>query len=127
MYFEETYATFNAFLSGYDITNIPFPGVYHLYDKTNQRQSEDGFTIVKSAAQMTKKIVQPRLNNLFRQLSDRIDEHDADALTLVAEIKTLLDPSFPRENFQKLESLLNGFKFAQAQKALGKVAKELGI
>ena len=38
MYFEETYATFNTFLAGYDITNIPFPGVYHLYDKSNQRQ-----------------------------------------------------------------------------------------
>jgi mannosyltransferase OCH1-like enzyme len=38
MYFEETYATFNTFLAGYDITNIPFPGIYHLYDKTNQRQ-----------------------------------------------------------------------------------------
>ncbi len=39
MYFEETYATFNSFLAGYDINNISFPGVYHLYDKANQRQN----------------------------------------------------------------------------------------
>ena len=69
----------------------------------------------------------PRLQTLFQELSDAIDEHDADVIRRVSEIKTLLGPSNINEGFLNLESLLNSFKFEQAQEVLEGVAKGLGL
>ena len=69
----------------------------------------------------------PHLQKLFQELSDRIDEHDADVIKLVEEIKLLLGPSSIGYNFSKLESLVNSFKFKQAREALELVAKEIGL
>ena len=109
-----------------EVTRI-IVAVDNYIEKGNQTSSEDGATLEKTSAQVDSTIAQPHLVNLFQELSARIDEHDADALTLVVKIKAQLGRSQLGDNFQKLESLLNGFKFLQAKQVLGKVAKELGI
>jgi polar amino acid transport system substrate-binding protein len=68
-----------------------------------------------------------RFAKLFQDLSDLIDERDADVINLVTEIKTMLGPSNISDNFLQLESHLNSFKFEQAQKALEQMIKELGL
>ena len=64
---------------------------------------------------------------LFQELSDLIDKRDSDALTLVAEIKTVLGPSNISGSFLKLESLVNSFRFEQAKETLGQTTKDLRL
>ncbi len=68
-----------------------------------------------------------RCKALFQALSDLIDERDADALTLVSEIKTLLGPAKITRRFLTLESQVNSFKFAQAKETLAHTLEELTL
>ncbi len=99
----------------------------NFFDKRNQNEPEDKISDKKSSVLRDRKIAQPDMNNLFQELSDRINEHDAYALTLLAEIETHFGRPQLGDNFQKLESLLNGFKFEQAKIVLENVTKDLGI
>ena len=74
-----------------------------------------------------KALEMPRLKKLFQELSDLIDKRDSDVIKLVAEIKTLLGPSNISNNFLKLESHINSFKFEHAKEALEHVTKELDL
>ncbi len=96
-------------------------------EKENGLQSEELSSAEKIQTQSNKGMVQPQLKKLCEALSDRIDAHDAEALTLVAEIKTLWGRSNFGEHFLKLESLLNEFKFEKAKDLIEKVTKELGM
>ena len=64
---------------------------------------------------------------LFQELADLIDEHDSDAIKLVAKIRALLGSSDTSDNFQRLESQINSFKFEQAKEALEQTIKELNL
>jgi len=68
-----------------------------------------------------------RLKKLFQELSEFIDKRDSDAIKLVSDIKTLLGPSNISDNFLKMESYINSFKFEQAKEALWQAARELGL
>jgi HPt (histidine-containing phosphotransfer) domain-containing protein len=67
------------------------------------------------------------LKKLFQELSDLIDKRDSDVIKLVAEIKNLLGPSNISDNFLKLESKINSFKFEQGKEALEQATKELNL
>jgi PAS domain S-box-containing protein len=69
----------------------------------------------------------PRFKKLFQELSDLIDKHDADGIELVAKIKTRLAPSHISDNFLRLETQINSFKFEQAKKTLEQATKDLGL
>jgi len=77
--------------------------------------------------QPPKALETPCLKKLLQELSDLIDKRDSDVIKLVAEIKTLLGPSNISDNFLKLESHINSFKFEHAKEALEQATKELGL
>jgi len=72
-------------------------------------------------------LARTRLKKLFQELSEFIDKRDSDAIKLVADIKALVGPSNISDNFLKLESCINSFKFEQAKEALWQAARELGL
>jgi PAS domain S-box-containing protein len=67
------------------------------------------------------------LQRLFQELSGCIDEHDADVIKRVAEIKTLMGPTNFSDSFLKMESLLNSYKFEQAKELFERVVDELNL
>ena len=69
----------------------------------------------------------PQLKRLFQQLSEFIEKRDSDAIKLVAEIRTLLDPSGIGDHFLKLESEVNRFRFELAKESLEQATKELDL
>ena len=91
------------------------------------RRTEEAAGDGKLEIQPPKALETPRLKKLFQELSDLIDKRDSDVIKLVAEIKTLLGPSNISDNFLKLESQINSFKFEQAKEALEQVTKELDL
>ena len=96
-------------------------------DKEIKGQSEEAVADEMFPTHPNKSHRAPHLKKLFQKLSDLIDEHDADVIKFVEEIKILLGPSSLSHNFRELESLANSFKFKQAGEALELVAKELGL
>ena len=90
------------------------------------RRSEQTASGDEPADQTPKSVAAPSLKKMFQELSELIDKHDSDVIKLVAEIKTLLGPSNINDNFLKLESYINSFKFEQAKKALEQATKDLG-
>ena len=91
------------------------------------RQIEDAVSQQTSPTQAPKALDKTGLQTVFQELSDCIDEHDADVIKRVSEFKTLLGPSNISDSFSKLESLINSFKFTQAKEMLKQVAKELNL
>ncbi len=91
------------------------------------RQTETAIGVGDLKSQPPKALEAPRLKKLFQELSDLIDNRDADVIKLVAEIKTCLGPSYISDSFLKLESQINNFKFEQAKEALVQATKELGL
>lgn len=77
--------------------------------------------------QSSKTLGTPRLKNFLQELSDLLNKRDADAIKLVAVIKTWLGPSNISDNFLKLESQINCLKFEQAKKVLAQTTKELNF
>jgi PAS domain S-box-containing protein len=77
--------------------------------------------------QVSRALETPRLKKLFQKLSTLIDKRDADVIKLVAEIRKLLGPSNISDNFLKLESQINSFKFKKAKEALEQTTKELDL
>jgi PAS domain S-box-containing protein len=90
-------------------------------------KNEDAMRIEGAADTPPGELATDRLKKLFQELSELIDNRDSDVIKLVADIKTLLDPSHIGDNFLKLESQINSFKFEQAKKTLAQAAKELGL
>ena len=74
-----------------------------------------------------KALEEAHIQMLFQELSGLIDEHDADVIKKVAEIKTLLGASDISSSFLKLESLLYRYKFEKAKEFLTLTTKELGF
>jgi CheY-like chemotaxis protein len=95
------------------------------HEQTNQ--SAQSVLHKASPTQASKALDTAHLQKLFQELSGCIDEHDADIIKCVAEIKTVLGPSNPSDSFSKLESLANSFKFEKAKKHLARVISELNL
>jgi len=91
------------------------------------RQTETAAGGGELKSQPPKALEAPRLKKLFQELSDLIDNRDADVIKLVAEIKTRLGPSHISDSFLNLESLINSFKFEQAKETLAQATKELDL
>ena len=69
----------------------------------------------------------PRLRQLFQELADLIENRDSDVIRIVTELKALLGSTHINDNFLKLESQINRFKFEQAGETLEQVTEELGL
>jgi len=91
------------------------------------KQNEQSVLHKASPTQASKALDTVRLQKLFQELSGCIDEHDADVIKRVAEIKMLLGPSNLSDSFPKLESLANSFQFEKAKNYLERVIRELNL
>jgi PAS domain S-box-containing protein len=69
----------------------------------------------------------PRLQRLLQDLAELIENRDSDVIRIVTELKALLGPAHINDNFLKLESQINRFKFEQAGETLEQVTKELDL
>ena len=96
---------------------------------TNETDKQTGVAAEDGEVRTTppEALAASELKALFQQLSDFIENRDSDAIKLVGEIKALLGPSGVSDNFLKLESEVNRFRFERAKVALPYAAKELDL
>ncbi len=68
-----------------------------------------------------------RMEEVFSELSDLIDEGDSDAVVKVGMIKEFDIPDALAEQIEKLESEINNYEFDDARETFHRISNELGL